>query len=105
MRRVLCVLLCALFCLLCTACEDETVAGIWTALEPSNYYFELFEDGTCMMFDENDEWVSSGTYTDYETYIAFETDTGKFTWVWDEESESMLFEAGGGVFHYRMMGE
>ncbi len=101
MRRLLCVLIMAAMCVCTTACTEETVAGVWSALEPLDYYFELSEDGSCMMFDENDEWVSSGTYTGSEDHIAFHTDTGDFVWVWDEDSESMVFEAGEGTFHFR----
>ena len=101
MRRMLCVLITVLLCACATACKDETVAGVWSALEPLDYYFELSEDGTCVMFDENDEWLSSGTYTASEEHIEFRTDTGNFVWVWDEDSESMLFEAGEDTFHFR----
>ncbi|MBE6764150.1 MAG: hypothetical protein E7553_07390 [Ruminococcaceae bacterium] len=101
MRRLLCALICVLICVLCTACDNDTAVGVWTALEPSDFYFELMEDGSCMMFDQNDEWVSSGSYIAFENRIEFDTDTGNFVWVWDEETESMMFEAGNGTFHFR----
>ncbi len=102
MRQWICAFACVLLSLCLAACDDNTVVGVWMPIEPSEYYFELYDDGACVMFDGNDEWISSGTYTAYETYIDFKTDTGRFTWVWDDESESMLFEAGNGAFHYRI---
>lgn len=99
-RCGVCVLV-VLMLLVCAACRSSTVVGVWVSDEPVGYYFELYEDGSCMMFDANDEWVSSGTYTEHEEYMSFDTDTGKFTWVWDEESESMVFEAGKDTIRFR----
>ena len=101
MRRLLCLVIAAALCVCTTACKEETVAGIWIPLEPSDYYFELAQDGTCTMF-ENDEWVSSGNYTVFEGGVEFRTDTGNFTWVWDERSDVMLFEAGDTTYHFRL---
>ncbi len=102
MRRLLCIWLVVAVCVCATACADNTVAGVWSPLEPLGYYFELHEDGSCVMFNENDEWVSSGTYTAFEDHLTFTTDTGDFTWVWDDNSESMVFEAGEDTFHFRI---
>lgn len=103
MRRV--VLLLAVLLVLCCGCgtEEESVVGCWVTESETDYYFQLYEDGTCMMFDANDEWVSSGTYTKHANAIVFETDTGTFTWATDPEEEgTMLFEAGETVFRYRL---
>lgn len=101
MRRVS-VLLLSLLVLFCACGEEETVVGCWVTESETDYYFQLYDDGTCMMFDAADEWVSSGTYTTVGKAITFETDTGSFVWAPDPEEDGvMLFEAGETVFRYK----
>ena len=102
MRRLLCILLVAAACLCVTACTDNSVVGVWATNSSLGYYFELYDDGTCIMFDENDEWVSSGTYTAFDDHVEFCTDTGDFTWVWDKENHWMVFEAGDTTYYFRL---
>ncbi len=86
--------------------EENTAVGCWVTPGEEDYYFQLYDDNTCMMFDQNDEWVSSGTYKQVGNTLVFETDTGDFVWVGDPEEEgTMLFEAGDKVFRYRLQEE
>lgn len=100
MRRWLCGATAAL-CFLCGGCARETsVVGCWVNDDPSTYYFQLYDDGTCLMFDSNDQWVASGTYTADDDGIYFETDTGSFDW--SKRDEGMVFEAGGHTIVYHL---
>ena len=100
MKRTGGILVCVLAFVMCAGCRAVTVDGVWTCADPSAYYFELHQDGTCVMFDSEHEWVSSGTFTEHKNGIAFETDTGSFTWVWDEEHEAMRFDSGNEQMYY-----
>jgi len=96
------VLLLAMLLLLC-GCRSAAVAGKWVSDENDAYYFELYEDHTCVMFDENDEWVSSGTYKVDNRLVSFSMDTGKFTWI--QDGDCMRFEAGDTVTEYHLTDE
>ncbi len=76
------------------------VVGCWVTDDPNDYYFQLYDDNTCVMFNADDEWVSSGTYEAYEDRICFETDTGDFVWARNDKTETMHFEANGTQFEY-----
>ena len=92
MRRLCCTLLLGAL-LLCGGCADEAdVSGCWVSDDNPAYYFVLREDGSCFMFDDNDEWVSEGTYVADRAHIEFITDTGMFVWV--REGETMVFDNG-----------
>ena len=101
MRRLLSLLTIVVLCVCATSCRNQTIAGVWGTNSSLGYYFELYEDGTCVMFDEHDEWVSAGNYTAFEDHVEFRTDTGDFTWVWDEEFEAMVFEAGNTTYYFQ----
>ena len=106
MRRLLAVLLCVIG-LLGGCAKEETplpieAVGKWTCAELSEYYFELDEDGSCIMFSKDGEWLSAGTYTVQTDQLAFDMDTGSFTWVRSEEDGVLLYEIGGKTYHYRL---
>ena len=104
MKRVtLLVAAWALALLLCGCDAPGSVVGQWVSAENDAYYFELYEDHTCVMFNAKDEWVSSGTYTVDNRLVNFSMDTGKFTWV--NDGECMRFEAGDTVTEYRLATE
>ena len=99
MKRLL-GMLCAALLLFVGGCapKNET-AGCWVADETADFYFELDKDGSCNMFNKDDELVSWGTYTVTDTGLSFELDTGAFTWV-RQKDQTMLFEANGTVLYY-----
>lgn len=103
MRRILWLVAALVVLVGCARQEEPAVVGCWVTQAAEDYYFQLYDDGTCMMFNAADEWVSSGTYTVSDKVITFETDTGSFVWVEDPDEEgTMLFEAGDTVFRYRL---
>lgn len=82
-KRVCLVLLAVCLCVGCDTTQSEDAieaVGRWVCDQSSAYYFELYEDGSCTMFDSGDEWVSAGTYQTDTEQISFEMDTGSFTW-------------------------
>ncbi len=104
MRRivVLALLLLVPLCCLC-GCEAEEeqpidAVGKWVCDTSGAFYFELYEDNTCIMFNRNDEWVSEGTYEVDTDQIEFSMDTGDFNW--SRREEGMVFESSGEVLVY-----
>ncbi len=103
MKRGWCAVVAALLLFVGCGKEENTAVGCWATSAEDDYYFQLYEDGTCVMFDADDEWVSEGTYKQVGTTLCFETDTGSFVWSEDpEEKGTMLFEAGDKIFRYRL---
>ena len=82
----------------CSQATDMTVVGRWESDDNPAYYFELREDGTCYMFNADDEWISEGSYTANKRQVTFAMDTGSFVWVRD--GDAMRFEAGDVVTEY-----
>ncbi len=96
MRRFVCVALAMM--MLCSGCADSDVCGRWVSDDNPAYSFVLREDGSCVMLDKSDEWVSEGTYIADRAHIEFTTDTGVFVWV--REGDTMVFDNGNDVFVY-----
>jgi len=84
----------------CSVDEGEPIAAVgrWVSDQSSFYYFELYDDGNCIMFDCNDNWVSEGTYRADASHIEFDMDTGSFTW--SKEEDGMVFETADGKVTY-----
>ena len=86
--------------LLCACGDTSWAVGRWTTDDPSGYAFELREDGTCVMFDAEDAWVSEGTYRVRGDRIVFRTDTGQFTW--QQVDGVMEFDNGSTMLQYAL---
>ncbi len=100
MKRAAAIIL-LLAVLFCGCSQDTAVVGQWVSDDNPAYYFELYEDQTCVMFDAEDEWVSSGTYRVDDQQVYFQMDTGSFTWV--RVGAAMKFEAGQSVTEYHLV--
>lgn len=101
MRAAVVLLSVMLFLTMLVGCsKTPDVVGCWVTDDPDDYYFQLYDDNTCMMFNAAHEWVSSGTYEAYEDRISFETDTGDFVWARNDKTDTMRFEANGTRFEY-----
>ncbi len=78
--------------------EPIDAVGCWVSDRSSSYYFELYDDGSCIMFDDDDNWVSEGTYRTDTDQIMFDMDTGSFTW--SKGKDGMVFETTNGEVTY-----
>lgn len=87
----------------CGTTQNEEVieaVGRWVSDQSPSYYFELYEDGSCTMFNSDDEWVSAGSYQTDESRISFDMDTGSFTW--SKTEDGMRFDSADGTYTYRL---
>ncbi len=80
--------------------EPIDAVGCWVSDQSSSYYFELYDDGSCIMFDDDDNWVSAGTYRADTDQILFDMDTGSF--YWSKNKNGMVFETTNGTITYHL---
>ncbi|MBQ3094151.1 MAG: hypothetical protein IJC52_03170 [Clostridia bacterium] len=98
MRMCKCAAVLLSLLLLCACTDTSWAVGCWKTDDPSGYYFELYDDGRCVMFDAADAWVSEGTYTVRGRRLHFKTDTGRFTW--QKTEHGMAFDNGSTTLQY-----